>query len=403
LLLSALGMALGALVRRPVRAFLTALGILIGIAAVVVVTALGTGARERIQGQMESLGTNLLFIWSQSTAKSGARVVASAGLTDADAEAMRREATALEAVGVYSEVKAQVVSEYGNARTAIMGVDADYLPVRGYSVLAGRGWTESEEQVKAKVVLIGQTAAQNLFGNHDPIGRYVRVGRHAYTIIGTLAPKGQSPFEDQDDRLVMPIGSWRARVSPTLGKRVQLVIAKARSAEQVDQAERQLDAILRQRHRIAEEDEPDFRIRTQATWRESQNQIFSIVSLLLLSVAAVALFAGGVGVMNVMLVSVTERTREIGVRMAIGARARDIQLQFLAESVTLTALGGVGGLGLALIAMRLLQEGLGWSMRLSASAVGVAIATSFVVGVVFGFLPARRAASLDPIEALRHE
>jgi len=295
------------------------------------------------------------------------------------------------------------VSEYGNARTSIMGVDADYLPVRGYTVLSGRGWTDSEEQVKAKVCLIGQTAAQNLFGNTDPIGRFVRVGKHAYTIIGTLAPKGQSPFEDQDDRLIMPIGSWRARVSPTLGKRVGLVIAKAKSGEQVEQAERQLDAILRQRHGIAEDDEPDFRIRTQAAWRESQDQIFSIVSLLLLSVAAVALFAGGVGVMNVMLVSVTERTREIGVRMAIGARARDIQLQFLAESVTLTALGGVGGLGLALLAMQALQQGLGWSMRLSASAVLVAIATSFVVGIVFGFLPARRAAALDPIQALRHE
>jgi putative ABC transport system permease protein len=231
----------------------------------------------------------------------------------------------------------------------------------------------------------------------------VRIGRHAFFIIGTLAPKGQSPFEDQDDRIIMPIGSWRARVSPTLGPRAQLVIARAKTAEQVEQAERQLDAILRQRHGIPEGEEADFRIRTQAAWRQSQDAVFSIVSLLLLSVATVALFAGGVGVMNVMLVSVTERTREIGVRMAIGARARDIQLQFLAESVTLTALGGIGGIGLALLTMQVLQRSLGWSMRLSPEAVLTAVGTSLAVGILFGFLPARRAASLDPIEALRHE
>jgi putative ABC transport system permease protein len=275
--------------------------------------------------------------------------------------------------------------------------------VRGFSVQRGRMFTESEELIKAKVCLIGPNSAQALFGSADPVGRYVRIGRHAFQIVGMTAPKGQSPFEDQDDRILMPIGSWRSRVSPTLGRRVQLIMATAKSAAEVGHAERQIEAILRQRHGVAEGEESDFRVRTQEAFRESQEAIFRILSILLLSVAAVALFSGGVGVMNIMLVSVTERTREIGIRMAIGARGQDIQLQFLAEAVALTALGGLAGIAVATGVMHLMRRTLGWSMQLSPEAVAVAVLTSFAVGLVFGFLPARRAASLDPIEALRHE
>jgi putative ABC transport system permease protein len=403
LLLASLRMALGSLRRAVLRSTLTALGILIGIAAVVVVTALATGARERIGSQIQSLGSNLLFVFNQPTAKSGARVVVSQGLTDGDAEAIRREAGAIDQVAVYSDLKAQVVSELGNTKTDVMGVDRHYFAVRSFSVQRGRMFTESEELIKAKVCLIGPNAAQALFGSTDPVGRYVRIGRHAFQIVGMTAPKGQSPFEDQDDRILMPIGTWRSRVSPTLGRRVQLIMATAKSAAEVGQAERQIDAILRQRHRVAESEEPDFRLRTQEAFRESQEAIFRILSILLLSVAAVALFSGGVGVMNIMLVSVTERTREIGIRMAIGARRQDIQLQFLAEAVALTALGGLAGIAVATGVMHLMRRTLGWSMQLSPEAVAVAVATSFAVGLIFGFLPARRAAALDPIEALRHE
>jgi putative ABC transport system permease protein len=404
-LLSSLRLAIHGLWRAKGRSALTSLGILIGIAAVVIVTALGTGAREAIDRQIESLGSNIVFIFHQESGKSGARQRAGAGsgLTERDALAIRREATAIDKVTVYSEVRAQVVSELGNDKIAVIGVDNDYFPVRGYSVASGRSFTDADQQLKAKICLIGQTAIEKLFGSVDPVGRYVRIGKYPYLVIGTLTPKGQSPFEDQDDRVLMPIGSFRARVLPTLGDRVQLVMATTRGAARTDEAVRQIDAILRQRHGIEEGDEPDFRVRTQEEFRKSQDAIFGIVTALLLSVAAIALFVGGVGVMNIMLVGVTERTREIGIRMAIGARRADIRTQFLIESVALTLIGGLAGILAAIGGIALLESTLGWSMRLSIEAVLVALGTSVAIGLVFGLWPALRAAQLDPIEALRHE
>ncbi len=402
-LLASLRLAFTALVRNKLRSLLTTLGILIGIAAVVVVTALGTGARARVGNAIESLGSNLIFVFGKPAVKSGARVGAAQALTDGDALAIKREASAVTDAGVYSDVTTQVVSEFANAKIGVMGVDAPYLPVRGYAVQYGRMWTPAEEQIKAKVALIGETAQRKLFGSSDPIGRSVRVGRHSFLVIGTLEPKGQSPFEDQDDRILVPIGAWRARVSPTIGGRVQLIVVSARSAADVDRAKEQVEGLLRQRHGIGEGDEDDFRVRTQAAFKAQQDQIYSILTQLLVAVAAISLLAGGVGVMNIMLVSVTERTREIGIRMAIGAKSADIQTQFLVEAVLLTLFGGLAGIGLAVGVIRLLGKALGWSTQLDPAAVGVAIGTSLVIGLVFGFLPARRAASLDPIEALRHE
>lgn len=402
-ILSALGIALGALRAAKLRSTLTALGILIGVAAVVVVTALGTGAAERVGGQLESLGSNLLFVWGMPTTKSGARVKKEAGLTDGDALAMRREATAIAEVSVYTEMRPQVVSEFGNAKISVMGVDAAYFSVRNYEVESGRRWTEQEERFKSKVILIGHTAISKLYGNVDPIGHYLRVGRHAFRIVGVLTPKGQSAFEDQDDRVLMPIGTWRSRLQPSLGTRVHLIVATAKSAAHVPEAERQMTAILRQRHSIAEGQEDDFRVRTQEQFRESQQAILTVLTTLLLSVAGISLTVGGVGVMNIMLVSVAERTREIGTRMAIGARRRDIELQFLLEAVTLTVFGGISGILLATGVVALMIKTLEWSMRISAGAVAVALLTSAAVGLLFGFLPAQRAAALDPAEALRHE
>ena len=404
-LLSSMRLALHSLWRSKGRSVLTSLGILIGIAAVVIVTALGTGAREAITTQIESLGSNLVFIFHQESAKSGARGRAGTGfgLTDRDAEALRRESTAIDKVSVYSDVRTQVVSEFGNDKIQVVGADLDYFPVRGYAVATGRGFTESEQLVKAKVCLIGKTAIDKLFGSVDPVGRYVRIGKYPCRVIGTLVPKGQSPFEDQDDRVIMPIGSFRARVVPTLGDRVQLIMATTKGAERTEEAVRQIDGILRQRHGILEGDEPDFRVRTQEEFRKSQEAIFGIVTALLLSVAAIALFVGGVGVMNIMLVGVTERTREIGIRMAIGAKRADIRTQFLIESVTLTLVGGLLGILAAVGGIVVLESTLGWSMKLSLDAVVVALGTSIAIGLTFGLWPALRAARLDPIEALRHE
>jgi putative ABC transport system permease protein len=402
-LATAFRMALAALVRQRLRSALTSVGILIGIAAVVLTAALGTGARAEIGKRIESLGSNVVFVFSQPTTKSGLKARSSGlGLTERDAEGIRREAPAVTAVTVYSEAKAQLVSEYGNGKIGVMGVDRSYFEVRGYHVASGRRFTETEQKIKAKVALIGKTAQEKLFGADDPVGRYVRVGKYPFLIIGTLVPKGQSPFEDQDDRLLIPIGTWRSRVSPTIGDRVQLIMASAESGRNT-QAERQISEILKQRHHIREGDEPDFRIGTQAEFKKSQDAIFDVLTILLLSVAAISLLVGGVGVMNIMLVGVTERTREIGIRMAIGAKSRDIEVQFLLEAIALTLLGGLGGVGLATAVMALASGALGFSLSVNFTAVSIAMGTSVLIGLVFGYWPARRAAELDPIEALRHE
>lgn len=403
---AAIRLALVALWRAPLRSLLTVLGILVGIASVVVVTALGEGASGSIGGRLESLGSNVVYVFDTPRAKSGVKRArgSAAGLTDADAEAIRREAPAVAEVSVFTSTTTQVMTAFANARTQVMGIDLAYFPVRGFELATGRIWTLAEERSKARVCMIGPSAAQKLFGSADPIGRTVRVGKHPYSVVGTLVSKGQSPFgDDQDDRIMMPIGTWRAHVSPTLGNRVHMIMASAKGFERADEAVREIESLLRQRHRIAEQNEADFVVRSQEQFRETQDRILRVLSLLLLSVAAVALFVGGVGVMNIMLVTVTERRREIGVRMALGARPRDIQLQFLVEAVTLTALGGALGLTLAALLVAAAHFGFGWSMRLGPGAVALAVGTSLLVGLVFGFLPARRAADIEPMEALRHE
>jgi putative ABC transport system permease protein len=285
-----------------------------------------------------------------------------------------------------------------------MGTDLSYFPVRGFELAAGRLWTLAEERAKARVCLLGPATANRLFGSADPIGRTLRIGKHPYVVLGTLVAKGQSPFgQDQDDRIMMPVGTWRAHVSPTLGHRVHMLMASARGFDHAEPAVHEIESILRQRHHVLEWGEADFVVRSQEQFREIQERIVRVLSVLLLSVAAVSLFVGGVGVMNIMLVTVTERRREIGIRMAVGARSRDVQAQFLVESVTLTAVGGAAGLGLAGMLVAGARFGLGWDMTLGPAAVVVAVGTSLFVGVVFGFLPARRAALVEPMEALRHE
>ncbi len=403
---SAVRLALHSLLRQRLRTVLTSLGILIGIAAVVIVVSLGKGARERVGSQLQTLGENVVYVFAQPTAKSGARSVLEGpgGLTLADAVALRREATALAAVTVYASVRLPVQSEYQNEQIDVVGGDEFYTQVRGYSLASGRDLTAEDVVQKRKVVLVGTTVTDKLFGPIDAVGRQIRIGRHSYRVVGALASKGQSPFgTDQDDRIVMPIGSWFSRVSPTIGDQVQIIMGQARDGSVVGQAERQVAEIMRQQHQIRDGEEEDFTIRTQKQFQETQDSIAGVISVLLLSVAAIALFVGGVGVMNVMLVTVNERKREIGLRMAIGARPADIRLQFLVEAIALTLLGGVLGLLLAAGVVLAMQSFFAGLLGFDTWSVAVALGTSLVIGIVFGFLPAHRAARLDPIEALRHE
>ncbi|HVH41702.1 MAG TPA: ABC transporter permease [Labilithrix sp.] len=404
LFLGAVRLALSAIVRNKLRAALTVLGILIGVTAVVMVTALAGGASASVGAQIDSFASNALFINPENVQQSGVRAKSLGRLTEGDAKAIAREAVSVTNVAPWLSTAGQVVYGDRNVATMLVGTTIPYFPIRRFKVGKGELWTESDENVKTKVCVVGQTVAEKLFGNLDPVGRTIRIGRYPYRIIGVLEPKGNSPFgEDQDDRILMPIGSFRGRIMRTSPGRVDTILASASSEETTSRAQAQITSILRQRHRIPEGRDADFTVNTQSEFRQAQEAITDVLSALLLSVAAVSLVVGGIGVMNIMLVSVAERTREIGIRLSIGARERDILVQFLVEAVVLSLAGGILGIIVGSASTMALGHALGWNTTPTPGAIGIAAATSAVIGVVFGFLPARRAASLDPIEALRTE
>ncbi len=404
LFLSALFLALRAIARNKTRAGLTVLGILIGVAAVVTVTALGTSATDQVGGQIDNFGANMIFVSSQPTQQSGARSKSTGRLTEADGRAISREAVSVSGIAPFLSTMGQIVYADKNVATTLYGVTATYFPIRKFKLAKGDLWTESDELLKTKVCVIGPTVAQNLFGTDDPIGRVIRVGKFPFRVAGLLEARGTSPFgEDQDDRVFMPIGSYRARVQHTAPGRVDMLIASATSENTSVRAQEQIDSILRQRHHIEAGREPDFQVNTQAEFRAKQQSITGMLTGLLFGVAAISLVVGGIGVMNIMLVSVAERTREIGIRMSIGARSRDILVQFLIEAVVLSLIGGVLGCVVGIGGTLGLAAWLDWHLVPSPLALAIAAGTSGLIGVSFGFLPARRAANLDPIEALRVE
>ncbi|HEY8078484.1 MAG TPA: ABC transporter permease [Labilithrix sp.] len=404
--LTGVRLAMRAIVRSTLRASLTILGILIGVAAVVTVTALGAGARDQVSDQIENMGSNVMMVAPQSAAASGARGALGSGvrLTEDDGRAIQREAVSVAAVAPALRTRAQVVAGERNWSTSVIGTTRAFFPVRKWPVKTGAPWDEHDEASKSKVCVIGSTVADKLFGEEDPVGRSLRLGRYTFRVVGVLESKGEAPFGgDQDDIILMPIGSMRGRVMRTAPGFAGVLLVSATSPETTDRAVAQVDSILRQRHRIEEGREPDFWIRTQQEFQRMQTAIYSLLTVLLVCIAAVSLFVGGIGVMNIMLVSVTERTREIGIRMAIGARAADIMTQFLVEALVLASIGGVAGALTGIGAIQLLVRTLEWPMKLDPIALAVAIATSAATGIAFGFFPARRAAALDPIVALRHE
>lgn len=403
LFLSAVRLALVAILRHKTRSLLTVLGILIGVSAVVMVTALSAAATSKVGGQIESFAANALFITPRPTQQRGVR--RNGRLTDSDARAIARDAVSVVAAAPFLQTMTQAVHGEKNVVTTVVGATIPYFEVRRFEIDRGYLWTENDELLKTKVCVVGPEVAKKLFGpNEDPIGQIIRIGRAPYRILGVLKARGTSPFgEDQDDRIAMPIGSYRARIAFTYQGRADMVLASARTEDVTDRAIAQVTAILRQKHRLPDFAEDDFRVGSQAELLGAQRAISGALSALLLGVAAVSLIVGGVGVMNIMLVSVSERTREIGIRMSIGAREGDILSQFLVEAVALSFGGGILGGILGAAGAFGLGFALDWPVVPTVTSMLVALGTSAAIGIVFGFLPARRAAKMDPIEALRVE
>jgi len=399
-------LALRSLVRAKLRASLTALGILIGIAAVVTTNALGVGAQRRMEAQMTTLGVNLLVVMPGGGRTGGARGAMGSGatLTDADAEAIAREIPTVARVAPTVGSSAQVVAGERNVSTRITGTTADYFSVRSWAASAGALWTAEDVATSAPTCAIGETVRQGLFGGSDPIGSELRVGNMPCNVVAVLARKGQSGLgQDNDDTVVMPITSFRAGIFRMPNGRVNSIMVTAAGPDVLRRAQDAITALLRQRLRIRPNMEDTFNVANLSDLTSAMNEQTAIVSALLMVVASISLLVGGIGVMNIMLVSVTERTREIGIRLAIGARANDILAQFLIEATTLAAIGGVAGIGLGVGASLVIGRLTDFSVGFSADIALISIAVSGGIGVVFGFFPARSAARLDPIVALRRE
>jgi putative ABC transport system permease protein len=400
--------ALRALRRNKLRSALTMLGIIIGVAAVVTMVSIGRGADAAVQQQIKSLGNDLLMIVPGATTASGVRggFGTVSTLTAADGAAIARECPAVAEVAWSKRALVQVV--YGNANwsTSGQGVPPSYHLVRDWPLSAGRFFTEREQAGATPVAVLGQTIVDNLFaGGEDPIGAIIRVKNVPFEVIGVLERKGQTSWgQDQDDVLLMPFSTAERRTLGTqiLGT-VDMIYVQAVASDEVSAAEQQIDELLRERHRIQPGEDADFTVRNLNEVAEASKMASQVMSNLLLSVASISLLVGGIGIMNIMLVSVTERTREIGIRMAIGARGSDVLTQFLVESVAISMLGGIIGVVLGLGGAMLVGHFTGWSTETPPEAIVIAVGFSAAVGVFFGFYPARQAAALNPIQALRYE
>jgi len=404
-----LRIALRALAVNKLRSALTMLGIVIGVGAVIVMIAVGGGAQARVEEQIRALGSNLLLVMPGSTTAGGVRMGFGSGstLTEDDVAAINREIP--EALGAPAlRGSAQVIWGNANWSTQIFGVTPEYLDVRQWPLASGRSFEPGEMAGAAKVCLIGATVARQLFGAADPLDQSIRIKRVPFTVIGVLDVKGQSLMgTDQDDLVLVPIKTARSRVlgtaSAARNRTVGTIWVKVADGLDTKVVEEQVRSLLRQRHRIQAGADDDFSLRNLAEVMAAQEASSRVLALLLAAVASVSLLVGGIGIMNIMLVSVTERTREIGLRMAVGARTRDILGQFLVEAVTLSLIGGLVGVVLGIGGALAIAELAGWRILLSPEAVGLAVAFAFVIGVFFGFYPARKAARLNPVEALRFE
>ncbi len=402
-----LRIALRALRTNKMRSFLTMLGIIIGIAAVIAMMAVGSGASYVISQQIASIGSNIILVIPGSTTSGGLRSGSGGAqsLTSEDARAIASECPSVETAAPTVRSSGMVVYGNMNWSTIIMGATPELFDIREWWTSSGRGITRQDVEGAAKVCLLGQTVADNLFGSSNPLGRMVRIKKIPFTVVGVLETKGQSPQgTDQDDTIFVPLRTaQRNLVRSPFPNTVGAVLVKAKSEDLLEQAEEEITSLLNQRHRITGAKEPDFSTRNLSEILAVAEQSSRAMSLLLGTVASISLVVGGIGIMNIMLVSVTERTREIGIRMAIGARKRDILLQFMTEAVLLTMIGGIVGIMLGAGGAMVVSRILSWPTLISTGSISVAFLFSGAVGIFFGFYPARKAAGLNPIEALRYE
>ena len=400
-------MAVISLKINKMRSMLTSLGIIIGVSAVIIMLAVGSGASERIAKDMESMGSNLLMIRSSSANTGGVRMGAGTKptLTLKDAEVIESNANGVLAVAPYSSQSLQLTYGNQNWASTVAGTTASYLFIRNYEIIDGRNFIPVDIKNSTKVAIIGNTVATELFGDMDPINKTMRIGNVPFKIIGLLKPKGESGMGmDQDDLVFIPITTAQKKVFGTdFPGSVKMINVKAISDEALPIAESDITDILRRRHNIGKNQEDDFEIRNLAEMQETIKSSAKTMSLLLGAIASVSLLVGGIGIMNIMLVSVTERTKEIGIRMAIGAKASDIRIQFLIESFLLSIIGGLIGVAVGVFGAKLLQIFAGMSISISSFSIFLSLGFSGAIGVIFGYYPAYKASLLNPIDALRYE
>jgi putative ABC transport system permease protein len=396
--------AFRALRRNKLRSVLTALGIIIGVGAVIAMVGIGSGAKAQVEAQIASLGENIILVFSGSTTASGIRTGwGGAGtLKVEDAEAIRREVPGVTAVSEEVVSTTQVAAGNQNWFTRIFGESAEYFDIRQWPLADGAPFTDQDVRSANKVCVIGRTTATQIYGSEDAVGQILRIKNVPFTITGVLTPKGLSAQgTDQDDVVIMPFTSAMKRV--TGGNTLRNINVQVGNANELDAAQQQIIALLRQRHNIREGRDDDFTVRNQQEIAEAATATADVMKGLLGAIAGVSLVVGGIGIMNIMLVSVTERTREIGVRLAVGAHGRDILTQFLIEAVSLSAVGGLIGIVCGIASSKILAAVKHWPSLISPASILLAFLVSAAVGVFFGFYPAREAARLDPIEALRYE
>jgi putative ABC transport system permease protein len=395
---------LKSIARNKLRSLLTALGVVIGVACVIVSVAIGAGAAQSVSAMINSLGSNYIMVMPGAATQGGARIfTGSSTLTEEDAEAIRREASAVAYVSPQNRTAGQVVASELNWSTQVFGVSVDWPYIRSWNVEDGAFFSEQDVRTGAKVAVLGKTVAENLFPGGGAVGSTIRIKNVPFKVTGVLEKKGGNMMgSDQDDVIVAPYTTVQKRLQGQ-GQRIGMIMVSAASAEQVQDAMDQIDSLLRQRHRIPPGGDADFMMRSQEEIAQASSEQSKLMRNLLVGIAIVSLFVGGIGIMNIMLVSVTERTREIGIRMAIGARGRHVLLQFLFEAIVLSVFGGLIGVLLGIGVATLFQRVVQWPIVVSPDSILLSFAVAATIGIFFGFYPARKAAKLDPIDALRYE